>query len=370
MTQSGNIAHIGRTFFSLFMALAVGFTCFACSDDDDDTSVPTEEEETEEDAAVREMLRTALLTDNLCNVDTLADGTVQYTPIIGEVLDQATPSVRYVVADSVQEARLTWGTIVSALQDSAQDISGQNEVTQGDIHLTFTEGGADGQVASVNIDCDRFAEVFSRIVFITSDRWPGNDHGSPFGYLSVVKQKSTGWIYLCVRQAQQGQDGILMTFDGGVTNKNSILNTYWQGNIILWDGVATADAFIALCAAMCESRYEMTDAIAALEDYSGKGSNFRWLLEMGANASVTYALNYKYWDELVPFIFRWRYHVTINKITIYGGNQTNYKRKFHQWSDYFEGKKNHSIGGTHPHSITFDGDVDTNGWETIYAGVN
>lgn len=368
MTRLGNIAHTGRTFFSLFMALAVGFTCFACSDDDDDPSVPTEEEETEEEIALREELRTAALTANLCDVDTLADGTVQYTPIIGEVLDQATPSVRYVVADSVQEARLTWGTIVSALQDSAQDLSGQNEVTQGDIHLTFTEGGADGQVASVNIDCDRFAEVFSRIVFITSDRWPGNDQGSPFGYLSVVKQKSTGWIYLCVRQAQQGQDGILMTFDGGVTNKNSILNTYWQGNIILWDGVATADAFIALCAAMCESRYEMTDAIAALEDYSGKGSSFRLLLEMGANAYVTYALNYKYKSGL--WWFHRNYYVTINKITIYGGKQTNYKHKFHQWSDYFEHKENHSIVGTPPHSITFDGDFDTSGWETIYAGVN
>ena len=192
---------------------------------------------------IREELKTQMLMSAICDVDSVpGSGTATYTPRIGKVLYSATPTVYYTVADTPEEAEAYYYDIVSALQDSTGMASIGHAVMQGDIRLTFTPGGAANETGRLVIDCPRLKDVITTLVYVPKAAWPENI-SSPIPFMSLVKEKSTGHIFLCLREAF-GCQGILLTFDGGWIDDR--FESDWQGTFYMKKYCAKQEVFNCL----------------------------------------------------------------------------------------------------------------------------
>ena len=251
----------------LVCALAVIFTVAACSDDDNHTQNDTSDSAEKYEKLSLDSLRYELLIRQLCDVESFYTATTAYTPRYGEALHAATPTIYYVGVDTLPQALATWQSITSAVRDSASATAHINEVSILNMHLSYTEGGSEDEIARIDVECPELANVLTSIVFIPAKRWPSNDKSSPFGFLSVWKEKETGYFYLCVKKAKGG-NGILLSFDGDEWEKEE-RSSSTQGNFFLYKNTARGDAFAALANCINYNSTPYNQALNKLKTFAG-----------------------------------------------------------------------------------------------------
>lgn len=226
-----------------------GFT--SCSSDELHEGVEQKQDKEQEpddlnSARIHEELKTQLLVDALCDADSVpGSGVATYTPRVGEALYSATPTVCYTVADTPEEAEAAYQDLVSVLRDeSGTPVA--HEVRQGDVHLSFTPGTGGSETGRLIVDCPRLSNVLTALIFVPKAAWPEN-YSSPIPFMSLVRNKSNGRIYLCVREPY-GCKGILLTFDGGWCDE--YFDSDWQGTFYMYMKCAKLEAFQCLGNAM------------------------------------------------------------------------------------------------------------------------
>jgi hypothetical protein len=344
------------------------FAVTACSDDDTDDK---NEEETfnqlEENLAL-DTMRQELLISQLCDEEELLDGRVIYTPRYGEALHVATPTIYYVGIDTILKARAAWQNITSAVRDSASAQTLINEVRVLNTHLSYTEGGSEGEFARIDVECPELANVLTSIVFIPIDRWPSNDQGSPFGFLSVWKD-STGYYYVCVQKAL-GCNGILLSFDGE-WRKKFIWYSLFNSTYIWKQSMARGDAFDALANCISYNPTQYNKALEELARVAGTNNNtYRKLKECATSPTgKMVCFNNDYTIE--GHIFSYRGIMNNSAITdrYYYKTDKWYKTCMH-WSSHFgKGWGGGTVLHTPSRAIYFKPDFNNKeGWTCIFRG--
>lgn len=227
----------------LMMAMSLALT--ACSsDDDNDNATATEIEKTLEE------VQAEALYQQLCVKDT-TKGANALVSRIGKVLYTVTPTIYYTIANSIEEARDRYESIVAVASNDSIVISPlPDDVKRGDVHVSFAASSAPGEVARITVDCPRLKDVVTSIVFMTDEAWPENDLASPFNFLSLWQYVPNGNYYLTVRDSKGGM-GLMLTFDSGWTVYRKITDdgaNYW--NIYDNDNLACLDCFKSLSSCM------------------------------------------------------------------------------------------------------------------------
>lgn len=345
--------------YILLTAIVFTFTLASCSKD---SEYQQQEEDEMEVAQIEEDQKTMGILQSLCDIKENEDGNIEYQPRIGKVLYEITPTVYYMPAESLEEAENTYYHLLAPLNDSEEQQTKGKDITQGDIHLTFEEGTSSA-IASIKVDCPRLKNVLTEIVFIPSNKWPENDYASPFLFLSVWKQTSTGHIYVCVRKAL-GSKGIMLTFDEAAYGKDYFKKyTHWQGEFYLYTKTAQPDAFEALTGAMNYNPTKFASMIASLQEYSSS-ETYKTINKLYEKNSATFDYSYTYGHHL------WRayncYDVTIKRITV----KYDTKYSISTWSKYYTHKKT-PVRTSPSHAFYFDPTFNTKqDWKCLYRGIS
>lgn len=284
------------------MLLLLIFSLASCSDDDDnegqdpetergsdatmpehgesDLEVPSgEAPETAEEIAARDSMKTDMLMRSLCDVhiDEITSA-VTYTPIRGEAIHPATPTVYYAIAFNEEHARSIYESIVFVALEEGQKNSVPDKVKQGDIQVSYSKAGSsDGELGRISVECPRLKDVLSSIVFVSDNAWPGNDVATPCNFLSVWKEVKTGYYYLCLQEARGGK-GLLVTWDGGWTD-DWFTDSYWQWNFCLSAGCMHQDHYELLVGALNYNSTKFKNALHAMLDASNRKSKSSLLLD-------------------------------------------------------------------------------------------
>jgi hypothetical protein len=344
------------------LVFATVFVLTACSDDDYSTnnedgayaSIEKSEEQ------ILDTLCYKSLISQLCEVKELPDGRVSYTPHYGEALHVATPTIYYVGIDTLTQARCTWQGVTSAVRDSASAQTRINEVSVLNMHLSYSEGDNENELARIDVDCPELANVLTSIVFIPIDRWPSNDQGSPFGFLSVWQEEKTHYYYLCVRKSVGGE-GILLTFDGGYTTDWLSEYPKWQGRFYLWGNTASTDAIESLSYCMHFTPTKFNAAITKLKEEAPASKTCSILSDLQRDIySHTFDHSYGYYHYLWKFYNC--YYVSILRSCLQKDG------KCSTWSNSFR-RDNTPTRETPSHSIKFNSDYSNKtGWNSIFKG--
>ena len=256
---------------SITLMMAMGLTLTACSSDDDNDSTQTVSEA--ELAKIREETEAEIMYEQLCMKDTTQGANV-YVSRIGKVLYPITPTVYYTIANSLEEARDYYETIVGvASNDSVVTSPMPDDVKRGDVHVSFAASSAQGEVAQITVDCPRLKNVVTSIVFLTDDAWPENDLASPFNFLSLWQYEPNGNYYLTVRDSKGGM-GLMLTFDSGWTIAKTLKIEYWgNAEAVFYENMASLDCFKALASCMrynADKFQKMMNAFAEHGDTNSK----------------------------------------------------------------------------------------------------
>lgn len=201
-----------------FLLLLSSILFFACNKE---SNLPSEDFELvkNDTVAMMQRLYRRMLVDYLCDTDTLTEGRVCYIPRHGEVLDELTPTVRYIGVDSLKEAQRYFKFCLSLPPTEGEERSEEEYYTVcvDDCSLEFKESNTPDEIARLTIDCPELKDVLTEIVFIPSSLWPSNDRSTPFAFGSLWKKRvgDKDWYYICVSECGQGHKGIMLTFDGG-----------------------------------------------------------------------------------------------------------------------------------------------------------
>ena len=203
-----------------FLLLLSSILFLACNKD---SNLPSEDSELvkNDTVAMMQRLYRRMLVDYLCDTDTLTEGRICYIPRHGEVLDELTPTVRYIGVDSLKEAQRYFRFCLSLPPTEGEERSEEEYYTVcvDDCSLEFKESNTPDEIARLTIDCPELKDVLTEIVFIPSSLWPSNDSdkSTPFSFGSLWKKREgdKDWYYICVRECGQGHKGIMLTFDGG-----------------------------------------------------------------------------------------------------------------------------------------------------------
>lgn len=348
--------------YMLLTAIAYMFILSSCSNDSD-TEYQQPEEDDQEVAQIVEKQKTQGILQSLCDIEEHEDGSVEYQPRIGKALYEITPTVYYAPAESLEEAENTYYHLLGPLNESEEQQTKDKDITQGDIHLTFEEGTA-SHIASIKVDCPRLKDILTEIVFIPSDKWPENDLASPFLFLSIWKQTSTGRIYVCVRKAQ-GCKGIMLTFDGGWGYDDFKKYDYWQGPFTLYTKTAQPDAFEALTGAMKYYPSKFATMFSNLEQH--KKSETYYIMnilyrQLNKDRSATFDNSYTY-DHHLWYLHNC-YDVRMYKTTIY------HDYTYSTWSTFYTHEKTPRTASP-SHAFYFEPSFNTKkGWECLYRGVS
>ena len=327
--------------FALAIALVSPLTLSSCGNDDDNDTPNEQKDDTpssgeeavkgvahneaeqvpegtdteERSAFIRDSIKTALLMNALCEVDAPETGEVTYTPRLGAVVNASTPTIYYSTAQSEEHAKSTYQSIVSVLREDGNGANElPNEITQGDITLTYTKGNADGELGRIIVDCPRLRNTLSAIVFLSEGAWPMNDVATPCNYLSIWQEVSTGRYYICVREAK-GQTGVLMTFDGG-WGEDPFNDTYWQKPFTTWTNCALQEHFGALQQGMVYNSTRFTNALKKLEDAAGRKNKTWDLLDdmFRLNRTIDFDCDYT-WSK-GRWWFKLNYYITVRYVRI------------------------------------------------------
>lgn len=335
---------------SALMFVLIVFAMGSCHDD----KVPDQYDE-EEAERIYEELKTQSLITNLCEMDTLHDGTTRYVSRWGRLLNQITPTIYYVGVESLEEAESTYFSILSALQEDADSPVTDYDIRQGNCHLSFIVENKPDEIARIDIECPDLKEYLTSIVFIPLEHWPENDASSPFTFLSLWKNKA-GDYYLCVREAK-GDRGIMITFDGGYEEEKFTTYTYWQGNFSLWKGTASIDAIECLCRALKYNNDRYSKMLAKLNAQSNRGTKGNRFISLFEKNSVILDRNYVYSRGL--WWAHYCYYLTIYKTTI------NSDYSWSHWGRYFKHKST-PVKDEASHSFYFEPNFDKSGWTCIF----
>ncbi len=366
----------------LLCAFAAAFTLTACSDDENINESEWKPTNDEEYALIADSLRYNMLISQLCDVEEQPDGTVAYKPCRGKALYAATPTVYYVGIDTLLEAQDTWQCITVAMRDSDSAETQVDEVSLFDLRLTYSEGGDDGELARIDVECPELANVLTSIVFIPMERWAANDKGSPFGFLSVWRKKTVKYgreeyhYYLCVRKAQ-GDEGVLITFDGDWEADWFKKYDHWQGQFYLWKNTATGNDFAALSSCM---RYNTNAFLKALDAMKKASYNDGWGGETWRTLTYVYEhgtdnnKNNEPYSQPFDFDYSYGHHLwwAYNCYDVHiarVGFRTDHTR--YEWTDNYTHKKK-PVRGHASHSIHFNPDYNnkTADWTCIYKGTS
>ena len=345
-----------QTFMYLLMLTALTLT--ACSSDDDDNNNGTGEEDPAELAQIREKLDAELMMKALCEYD---NETATYTPRIGEAINAPTPTIYYAIANSVDEARSKYESIVSVTRTDSLDTTPlSSDVTRGNVHLTFSPSTADGETARINVECPQLKDVLTAIVFIPEAAWPENDVATPYDFLSCWREKSTGNIYICTRNGYGGS-GRMLTFDGGWSYDWFTEHDYWQGKFYQWENTADEDALRGLCDGMVNSPDKFQKMFDKLGQQAGGSRTYSIVKSLYVDrGTLTFGLDYT-WDTVL-YRFYFYYHVKKNYFTI--------RRSDNAWWKWTHEYKQKSTPGTGEpsHSFNFGRTEkrDDSKWEVIY----
>ena len=343
-----------QTFWFLMMLTALTLT--ACSKDDDNDN-GTQEEDAAELAQIQEKQQADLMVNALCSYNAT---TATYTPRIGEAINATTPTIFYAIANTADEARSKYEGIVGITRTgSSSTATLPTDVKRGDLHLTFAPSTAAGETARITVDCPRLASVLTAIVFIPETAWPENDDTpSPFNFLSVWRQKSTGYYYLCTK-ASYGGGGQMLTFDGGWEEDWFTRYEHWQGQFYLWKNTASEKAFDGLCDGLKYSQDTFRALLNALSSKGASSTTCAMLTSLFNGGEATFDVDYTYDHHLW-----WAYDcwdVTMKKLQISAGGKQNYYSVVYTHKDV-------PVRTTASHSFTFEPTYTVNNaeWELVY----
>lgn len=240
-----NKIQMKRKYLLFTMALfTAALAMTACGDDSDDSdgngSGPSEElteanhwglsdaewaEWLRQEADRADSMNIAYVLRQLCDIEEDALGNAKYTPKYGEQLDLARPGV-YTLADSTAEAaeKRFWWLLPGCVADSLQtNFPGRTEYVTAHGSIRYERGDGSNLLGTITVDIPEIPEV-EKIMIIPAAFWPNNDSSSPFTLGSVWQEKSTGYKYVCVRERNGGQMGIMVTYDGGWSGLD-----WWKG---------------------------------------------------------------------------------------------------------------------------------------------
>jgi len=345
-----------QTFWFLMMLTALTLT--ACSKDDDNDN-GTQEDDAIEVARIREKLDAELMTNALCSYNA---ETATYTPRIGEAINAPTPTIYYAIANTVDEARSKFESIVAVTRTDSLDTTPlPNDVTRGDVHLTFAASTAAGETARINVDCPRLAVVLTTIVFIPETAWPENgDLVTPYDFLSCWREKSTGRIYICTRNGFGGS-GQMLTFDGGWTDKWFKDKTYWQGEFYQWENTATEEALKGLCDGMLNSPDKFQKMFEQMGKKAGGSRTYNIVKSLYVDrGTLTFDLDFS-WDT-VWYRFYYYYYVKKNYFTFRRSDNAWWK-----WThEYIRDDTPKTGEASHSFAFSRSDGKDNSNWEAIY----
>lgn len=327
----------------------LSFSC--CSNDD-----TTEKEQEAQEAAIRESLKTQGIMNALCEIDSIENGTLTYTPRIGVALEPSTPTIFYTIGYDLTYARSTFQSIISSLNFSEEDNMRINEIRQEDIHLTFSESTASGEIARIKVDCPKLKNVLTEIVFIPEERWPTNDNASPFNLLSIWKYD--GLFYVCVKKAES-ESGIMLNLDGVPGREEFKEDTYWQGSFSLYKPTASAEAFDCLVYLMNNRPNAYSKMVDKMIE---AGGHKMWKDIIGGSRDATFARGFRAKSGLWCFHYCWYVDLDVTDIRGYGSSHYTIHRTIH-----YEHKETPYYQRANS-EIRFNTWFNKYGWECIYKG--
>lgn len=346
--------------YIIFTLCAVCTFMFILSSCGKDSDIDDQEVEDVEATKIREKMKTEGIMKSLCEIIEHEDGSIEYQPRIGTAIYDVSPTVYYTTAESFEEVENRYYSLIGALNSSFDQQIRDKEITQGDIHLKF-ENGSSSEIARIKVDCPRLKDILTEIVFVPSNKWPENDRPSPFLFMSVWKQLSTGRIYVCVRKAQGGR-GILLTFDGGWKEDWFKNYDHWQGQFYLWENTAQSDAFEALTCSWKYNTNKFNKMYEALQKEGG--STYNMINKVIKNKGWERFDNSYSYDHHLWWAYNC-YDVTVYR-TVIDGNR-NVKGESH-----FFTHKDTPWRGNPSHAIYFypDYEVKEAVWKCIYRGAS
>ena len=344
--------------FILALTLFIAPFFMSCSDNE---TTSNEQDQEALDASIRDSLRTQGLILALCRVETSDDGTLNYLPRIGTAIEPATPTVYYHICKDLESARATFRNLLFPLDYDEEKLLEIDEVRQGNIHLKFSESTTPGELARITVDCTNLKDVLTEIVFVTQERWPANDKGSPFNLLSIWRNNNDNRVYVCVR-IYQSSDGILLSFNGPHEEEKFDEYTYYQGEFSLYKNTASAEAIECLSNLLRDSHDLFTDMFNIM---NARVKDPHWMWKSLYNGVwQRFDHNYTYTHGLY-WLFHNCYYVDLYKSSINHpkvGKYGFYKEKMHY--EHEETPKRESAS----HEIRFKADFNMDGWTCIYKG--
>ena len=212
-----------RQFSILWGMLLVGllFGWTACSEKDDELEPDEQEVFTEETEPMirQDSLNIAFMNivSTLCETDSTfvqeEDHSGNYKPAYGTLLYSVTPTVRYKVAESAEDAK---GQFLSAFATAIEFAGAKDDGTTVRIDLgtkgnvEFEPAHAEGKEGILNVDIPQIPDL-TQVVWLQSEAWPQND-GNGGTKVGQTFKTPDGRRWVCI-QTPESVTGVLVTFD-------------------------------------------------------------------------------------------------------------------------------------------------------------
>ncbi len=283
----------------------------ACGDDDNAPSgEPTSIDEATLLAmmpAVTDSLEYASLMSSVCIGDITG-----YQPAKGEVLYEVTPGVRYIGEETEADARNHFLRLMLPPGYKEEHLTthtdGSLTYNVLDATLTYTPGGADGALASVELSLPQCTE-WKRLVYLSPNDWPDNaDYDSPTTPGDVWKHD--GKIYLTTVACNYGHHGKMICFDEGGHDYNNYPWILGGLPFSLPKGCASKETWEGMHILLNDQRdhlWRIFDTLSAVEPNSKMIVNLRDML----NHWEYYYLVDNYKVLIIPIILVPTYATTI-----------------------------------------------------------
>lgn len=207
------------------LLMAAMLLCWtACSNDNDSPVDADDEDDVEYVEETEPMTRqdslniaamsviNALCTDS---TSTEPDANGKYIPQYGSVLYDMTPTVRYKVAESAEDAKgqflLSFATAIAfvGVNNSGDAISldfGDN----GSVEFEPAQG--EGKLGILHVDMPQIPSL-TQVVWLQAEAWPHND-GNGGTYVGQTFKSRDGKRWVCIQTSEGGSEyGLLVTFD-------------------------------------------------------------------------------------------------------------------------------------------------------------
>lgn len=183
-----------------------------------------------------------------CKAEKQPNGDLRYTPTYGDILYSTTPTIRYVAADNLKDAKVIFLSILSMAFDPAETVDiTPNNITyriEGKGSLRFLASSDEKTIARIEVDFPVILGL-KEIVFIPKDRWPNNGL-SLLNIGDVYEDASTEERnrFLCIRDTESSNAGILITFDGTIVERGKKKLKSWSSSVKWGKVKASADMYV------------------------------------------------------------------------------------------------------------------------------